>query len=327
MHLLLRLGEYMMSEDSEWLNAKKRAEYANNWFTSIFIHQAVSTIVRQYLSQEALNILANNYRLEQYPSNEKTIGLVMAGNIPLVGFHDFLCIFLTGHKIMIKASSKDEVLITHLVKILAGWDERIAERVTFTPMLKGADAYIATGSNNSGRYFDYYFARYPHIIRRNRTSVAVLTGDETDDALKLLADDVHLYFGMGCRNVTKLYVPKDYDFVPMLEAFRKYSYFIDHHKYKNNFDYYLAISLLNKVYYMTNSSVLLLENKAYFSPISVLNYEFYSDPDHVKGELLNNKDIQCVCGTDFLPFGQAQYPSVTDYADGLDTMKFLTTSV
>src|SRR5688500_7924937 len=168
---------------------------------------------------------------------------------------------------MIKASSKDDVLIKHLVKKLSEWNKHVESLISFTPMLKGSDAYIATGSNNSGRYFDYYFKKYPHIIRRNRTSVAVLTGQETADELKSLADDVHLYFGLGCRNVTKLYVPVAYDFVPLLDAFRKYGYFIDHHKYKNNFDYYLAISLLNNQYYMTNGSVLLVENKAFFSPI------------------------------------------------------------
>ena len=144
-------------------------------------------------------------------------------------------------------------------------------------MLKGCDAYIATGSNNSSRYFDYYFGKYPHIIRRNRTSAAILTGDETDEELEKLADDVYQYFGLGCRNVTKIYVPEGYDFIPILEAFKKYNYLADHHKYKNNYDYNLALHLLNKKYYMTNGSVLLIEDPALFSPISQLNYEFYKD--------------------------------------------------
>jgi hypothetical protein len=325
--LLVQLGQYMLSENKEWLETKKKAEQANNWFTSSFIDQSVTTIARQYLSPEALETLCCNYDVADEAREDKIIGLVTAGNIPLVGFHDFLCIFLAGYKMMVKASSKDEVLITHLVKKLSEWDARIASRISFTPMLKGADAYIATGSNNSGRYFDYYFKKYPHIIRRNRTSVAVLTGHETAEELSSLADDVHLYFGLGCRNVTKLYVPVGYHFVPLLEAFRKYAYFIDHHKYKNNFEYYLAISLLNNQYYMTNGSVLLLENSAFFSPISVLNYEYYSDPEEVKVKLTGNSDIQCVCGSDYLAFGQAQFPSVTDYADGIDTMQFLTKAI
>ena len=314
----------MLSGDEEWLLAKRKAAEANNWFTTSFINQAVTTIATRYLSQEALDLLTRNYFINSEDHSQKTVGLVMAGNIPLVGFHDFLCTILAGFKMMIKPSSKDEVLIKQLVKQLSAWDLRVNDDISFTPMLKGADAFIATGSNNSARYFDYYFRKYPHIIRRNRTSVAVITGKESAEELNRLADDVHLYFGMGCRNVTKMYVPHGYDFVPLLEAFKKYSYFIDHHKYKNNFDYYLAISLLNNQYYMTNGSVLLLEKEALFSPISVLNYEFYSDITTVNAEVNGNIDIQCICGQEFLPFGQAQFPSVTDFADGVDTMQFLT---
>jgi hypothetical protein len=325
--LLSRLGDYMTSDDVDWLNAKINAEEANNWFTKDFIDHAVGNIARQYLSREALQLLVTRYKVASANRSGKTVGLVMAGNLPLVGFHDFLCIFLSGHKMMIKPSARDEVLIKQLIKALSGWDERVAADITFSPILRGADAYIATGSNNTGRYFDYYFAKYPHIIRRNRTSVAILSGDETEEALQLLADDVHLYFGMGCRNVTKLFVPAGYNFEPMLQAFRKYSYFIDHHKYKNNFEYYLAISLLNNQYYMTNGSVLLLENSGYFSPISVLHYEYYNDIAKVKAELAETNTVQCICGNGFTPFGQAQSPTVTDYADGVDTMHFLTTSL
>jgi hypothetical protein len=325
--LLTRLGAYMMSDDSEWQNTKRKAEEVNNWFTQVFIDQAVASISSQYLSREALMNVAARYNINAENAVEKTVGLVMAGNLPLVGFHDFLCIFLSGHNMMIKASARDEVLIKHLIKKLTEWDQRVDKQISFSPILKGADAYIATGSNNSGRYFDYYFAKYPHIIRRNRTSVAILSGDETEDALNLLADDVHLYFGMGCRNVTKLYVPVGYDFRPLLDAFKKYSYFIDHHKYKNNYDYYLAISLLNNQYYMTNGSVLLLENNSYFSPISVLYYAFYSDPQKLNDELAGNNSIQCIVGEGFTPFGQAQLPQLTDYADKIDTMHFLTTAL
>ena len=325
--LLEQLGTYMLSDDEEWIRVKRKAEQENNWFTGFFINHAVATIANNYLSKDSLSTLAHNYRISDKNQPQKTVGLVMAGNIPLVGFHDFLCIFLCGYNMMIKTSSKDEVLIKQLVKQLSSWDDRVAGSIAFTPMLKGSDAYIATGSNNSGRYFDYYFKKYPHIIRRNRTSVAILTGNESAEDLNGLADDVHLYFGMGCRNVTKLYVPAQYDFVPLLEAFRNYSYFTDHHKYKNNYDYYLAICLLNNQYYMTNGSILLLENPAFFSPISVLNYEFYTNKKIVDSEVEGNKDIQCVCGRGWLPFGQAQQPAVTDFADGMDTMLFLTTGI
>lgn len=255
----------------------------------------------------------------------------MAGNIPLVGFHDLLCVFISGHKAIIKPSSKDETLIKHLVQKLREWsagtpseNSEIDDLVFFQDMLKACDAYIATGSNNSARYFEYYFSKYPNIIRRNRTSVAVINGSETPEDLEKLADDVHLYFGMGCRNVTKIFVPGNYDFIPMLTAFRKYDYFKDHHKYKNNYDYYLALHILNGKFYMANESIILVENPSIFSPISQLNYEFYQDIDIVNGHIKSLQDLQCAVGHGYLPFGQAQLPSLTDYADGIDTMKFLT---
>ena len=248
----------------------------------------------------------------------------MAGNIPLVGFHDLLCVFISGHKAIIKPSSKDDVLIKHLGKKLTEWDHRVSDLISFEEMLKNCDAYIATGSNNSARYFEYYFKKYPHIIRRNRTSVAVLDGDETRKELDNLADDVHLYFGMGCRNVTKIFVPNDYDFVTLLDSFKKYNYFKDHHKYRNNYDYYLTLHILNRKFYMTNESIILVENPSIFSPISQLNYEFYTDKGQVRKTLESLEDLQCAVGHDYIPFGQAQLPSLTDYADGIDTVKFLT---
>ncbi|HEY5772517.1 MAG TPA: acyl-CoA reductase, partial [Chitinophagaceae bacterium] len=229
-----------------------------------------------------------------------------------------------GHRSIIKASSKDEVLIKHLVEKLTDWNKEINELVVFQEMLKGCDAYIATGSNNSARYFEYYFKKYPHIIRRNRTTVAVLDGNETTTELEKLADDVHLYFGMGCRNVTKIYVPKEYDFIPMLSAFKKYDHFKDHNKYKNNYDYNLALHILNGKFYMSNESIILLEKSSIFSPISQLNYEFYTDKNVVAKSLGSMDDLQCAVGHGYLPFGQAQIPSLTDYADGIDTLNFLT---
>ena len=248
----------------------------------------------------------------------------MAGNIPLVGFHDLLCVFITGHIAHIKASSKDEVLIKHLVSVLASWNDEINELISFSVMLKGCDAYIATGSNNTAGYFEYYFGKYPNIIRRNRTSVAILSGDETNEDLDKLADDVYQYFGLGCRNITKLYVPDGYNFIPLLTAFRKYNYLADHHKYKNNYDYNLSIHLLNKKYYMSNESLLVVEDASFFSPISQLNYEYYTDLESLSASLKGKEDLQCIAGQNFTGFGQAQSPSLFDYADGIDTLRFLT---
>ena len=224
---------------------------------------------------------------------------------------------------MVKTSSKDDTLIKHLTGKLSGWESNVEEYVSYAPMLKGCDAYIATGSNNSAGYFEYYFAKYPHLIRRNRTSVGILRGDEKKEELQKLADDVNLYFGLGCRNVTKIYVPRDYNFEPLLEAMRKYEYLADHHKYKNNFDYNLAIHLLNKKYYMSIPSLLLVEEVSLFSPISQLNYEYYDDSANLAASLQSNDALQCIVGVGFIPFGESQSPSIDTYADGADTMMFV----
>lgn len=321
--LLNRLGEYILQDNDNWQEAKQKASSQNSWFTPEFIDLATQNIALAFLQKDKLTAWAQQYKIPTENTAPKNVGIIMAGNIPLVGFHDFLCVFITGHRQTIKPSSKDEALIKHLVQQLNHWDEATRQLVTFAEMLKGCDAYIATGSNNSARYFDYYFSKYPHIIRRNRTSVAVLTGDETPAELDKLADDVYQYFGLGCRNVTKLYVPEKYDFIPLIQAFRKYDYLVDLHKYKHNYDYMLAVLLLNKQYYMSNESILLAESKELFSPISQLNYEFYQNAGEVEAALDDNADVQCIVGKDHLPFGRAQQPSLTDYADGVDVMKFL----
>ena len=319
--LLARLGEYILSDDQEWSDEKHRASLTNPWFTRSFINLAVWNIAKQFLSKQKLTDWTSSYEIENI--QPKKVGIVMAGNIPLVGFHDLLSVFISGHNAIIKTSSKDEILIKHLVKKLKEWNSEINDLISFQEMLKGCDAYIATGSNNSARYFEYYFSKYPHIIRRNRTSVAVLEGNETSGELEKLADDVHLYFGMGCRNVTKIFVPVGYDFVPLLNIFNKYNYFKDLHKYKNNYDYYLALHILNGKFYMTNESIILLESTSAFSPISQLNYEFYADKNSVAEKLKSSDELQCIVGHNYTPFGQAQTPSLTDYADGINTLNFL----
>jgi hypothetical protein len=234
-------------------------------------------------------------------------------------------VFVSGHTQTIKLSGKDDVLLKHLVQKLYSWDISVQNFISFAEMLRGCDAYIATGSNNSARYFEQYFAKYPSIIRRNRTSAAILNGKETEEELDKLSDDIHLFFGLGCRNVTKIFVPAAYDFVPLLKAFDKYKYFADHHKYKNNYDYQLSIALMNNIYYMTNEATLLIENESIFSAISQLNYSFYTDVAAVKNALAENNDVQCIVGNGHIAFGQAQQPGLFDYADGVDTMQFLLT--
>lgn len=322
--ILQQLQKYLLDNDDEWQQVKTKASYHNGWFTGDFIDLAVQNICTQFLQKEKLEQWATHYHLDDNIGG-KNIGIVMAGNIPLAGFHDLLCVFISGHRQTIKLSSKDDILLKHLVEKMIAWEPSLAANISFAEMLKGCDAYIATGSNNSARYFDQYFSKYPNIIRRNRTAVAILEGNETAEELALLADDVHQYFGLGCRNITHLYVPAGYDFVPLLRAFDRYKYFADHHKFKNNYDYQLSIALLNNIFYMTNGSALLLENDAIFSAISQLNYSFYEDKNKVTELLKGNEDIQCICGHWGIPFGQAQCPSLMDYADGIDTMQFLLT--
>ena len=321
--LLGRLKEYLLENTAEWQEVKIQAYQKNGWFTPEFIDLSVNNIIEHFLQSDKLSAWAKHYAIDDniIPKN---LGIVMAGNIPLVGFHDFLSVFISGHTQTIKLSGKDEVLLKHLVQKMFSWEPSLQNALFFSPILKGCDAYIATGSNNSSLYFDYYFGKYPSIIRRNRTSAAIITGTETAAELEKLADDIHVFFGLGCRNVTKIFVPEGYDFVPLLKSFHQYLYFADHHKYRNNYDYNLSIQIMNNRFYMTNEASLLVENDSLFSPISQLNYSFYTDWQNTMDNLKQNDDLQCIVGVD-IPFGKAQQPGLTDYADGIDTMQFLLT--
>lgn len=322
-NLLSDLGIYLQKNTEEWQETKETAAIKNGWFTPEFIDIAVNNIITKFLSKEKLTAWVDHYHLDDN-IEQKNVGIVMAGNIPLVGFHDFLCAFICGHKQTIKLSSKDNVLFPHIIEKMIAMDPDAANYIITAEMLKGCDAYIATGSNNSARYFEYYFSKYPNIIRHNRTSVAVLTGNETKEELENLSDDIHIFFGLGCRNVTKVFVPEGYDFVPLLQSFHRYKYFADHHKYKNNYDYTLTIQLMNNRFYMTNDTTLLVESDSIFSPISQLNYSFYNDKNTLLESLKNNPEIQCIAGQT-VPYGAAQKPSLMDYADGIDTVAFLLT--
>lgn len=332
---MVRLGQYFSDNNEEWQNVVERAERMNGWFTQEFLALAIKNITSEFLREDKLK-----HWLAQYPELNKggnhniTVGLVMAGNIPLVGFHDFLCVYMAGFNLRIKLSSKDTVLWEHIISLLSSWDPNFAQKVSISEMLKDCDAYIATGSNNSARYFEQYFKKYPHIIRKNRTSVAVLDGTETTEELEALADDVCTYFGLGCRNITKIFVPEDYQFENLLSAFNKYKHHRDHNKYRNNYDFQLAIFLLNKVQYMTNDSVLVVPAESPFAAISVLHYATYTDKETLFRSLLHDDNLQCITAhvpvqyndsvATIKPFGQNQSPGLNDYADGVDTMNFLT---
>ncbi|MEL6803449.1 MAG: acyl-CoA reductase, partial [Bacteroidota bacterium] len=297
-------------------------------------------IATEWLHKNALSAWVSNYPALEENSDlrkSKKIGLVLAGNIPMVGFHDIISVFLSGHQAQIKLSDKDPYVIPYLIKVMAKLGSDLAKDEAWTThyfqltdKLTDFEAVIATGSNNSARYFESYFGRYPHIIRRNRNGVAVLSGEETSEELEALGNDIFTYFGLGCRNVAKLYVPTDYDFEPMLEVFHAWRQLQNHPKYKNNFDYHYALLTVNREHFLSNGSIILRKDKALLSHIAGLYYEHYTDLADVQIELHQRREeIQLIAAKpgllslDTKNFGEAQQPGLMDYADGVDTMNWL----
>ena len=301
------------------------AKTYNGWFEQKQVRRALGAL-SGWLKPDVLKEWSAKYKWSDGP---KTVAIVMAGNIPLVGFHDFVCTLLSGHHIIVKLSSEDKVLLPLIVKMLINLNPIFGQLISFTQSrMKDFDAVIATGSDNTSRYFNYYFSKYPHIIRKNRNSVAILSGNETKEELYSLGDDVFAYYGLGCRNVSKLYVPTEYNFEMLFEAFYKFKDVIDNKKYANNFDYYRALFLMGGNEMLENGFLLLREDLSLSSPISMLHYEFYDDLDDLKEHLIaKSNQIQCVVSTfdieNSFDFGQAQIPAIDDYADGVDTMEFL----
>ena len=298
----------------------------NAWFTPEHINMALHSWA-EALQEASLKNWLNKYRI----TNEapKTVAVIMAGNLPLVGFHDFLSVLVTGHKLLAKLSSDDKLLLPFLAKVLTRLEPGFTDAITFTEeRLTDFDAVIATGSNNTARYFEYYFKNKPHIIRKNRNAVAVLTGDETHEQLVALGNDIFGYFGMGCRSVSKLFVPKAYNFEAFFKAMFEHQEVINHHKYANNYDYNKAVYLMSLFPILDNEFMILKEDENFSSPISVVFYERYDSTKELK-KLLNakRKDIQCIVAAGFeeneVAFGQAQHPKLYDYADGVDTVAFL----
>lgn len=326
-----------IKKDKFWSIHKQIEEYIefsthyNPWFTKINLLKAIQSI------GESLTSAKINKWLEKYEneinniSSTKTIGVVMAGNIPLVGFLDYLCVLITGNCILTKLSKNDNKLLPLFHEILVSFEGEFENKAIFTQgTLMNFEAIIATGSDNTARTFEYYFGKYPNIIRKNRNGVAVLKGEETQKELESLADDIFMYFGLGCRNVSKLFVPENYNFEKLFPAFNKYAHLTDHHKYANNYDYNKSIFLINKIKHFDNGFVLLKEEFLFASPISVLYYEYYHSKEDLIQKLETNRDkIQCLLSTEsfknipYFPFGKAQQPELWHYADGIDTMEFL----
>jgi hypothetical protein len=328
--ILSLLGK-MLQKGSEALdNAIVNSRRDNPWFTKESCHTAINALAKSMLIKESLIHFASKYNIQEI-ENPKKVLVVMAGNIPLVGFHDLVCVFLSGNIAIIKQSSKDQTLMPLLIEMMAELEPRIHDFIKIEDRFaKNFEVVIATGSNNTSRYFEEYFGKYPHIIRKNRTSVAVLTNHDTTEDFNALGFDIFQYYGLGCRNVSKIFVPRDFDFPLFLESLIAHDEVILIDRYKNNFDHNTALFILNGVKYMSNGYILLVEQKQLVSPIAVLYYEYYDDLTSLENNLILQKDaIQCIVSnhqfdklTTF-PLGSTQYPTLTDYADGVDTMDFL----
>ncbi len=325
---LHRVGQVFGNENSIELQQTITQAYAKNkWFDedstkmalSYWSKQLTAENLNQWVSKESI---ANN-------SEPKTIGVIAAGNIPLVGLHDVISVLLTGNKVKVKLSSDDEVLMKFFITQLILAEPSLGQLIEVAEKIENIDAVIATGSNNTTRYFEYYFNKYPHIIRKNRNSIAVLTGNESAETIQKIGSDILSYFGKGCRNITQLWLPKGYDLVPFLDNLQGFISIVDHNKYANNYHYHKAILLMNKDKHLDSGFMLLREDKKIYSPIGMINYTYYNDMGEVKEFLAQNAEhIQCVVSeADSLPeailAGETQNPELWDYADGVNTINFL----
>ncbi len=332
---LHQLHAHLAGPEDEFLTAlQKRTEFHNGWFTPDAQQRSLAAIRDEYLDPDKLAVFLSGYDIPETTEEPRTVGLILAGNIPLVGFHDILCVYLTGHRARIKLSSKDAYVLPYLLQLLGKFDERAADYFEIIEQLTGFDAVIATGSNNSARYFEAYFGKVPHVIRRNRNAVAVLTGRETDDQLLQLGEDVFAYYGLGCRNVAHLYVPSDYDFTRLLDTFHNWRGYQNHVKWRNNFDYNHALLTLNKEPFRFNGALLIRESDQLASHIAGLYFSYYEDVPALEKKLTDRaEEIQLVVAEPGLlsvslpvfDFGQAQRPALSDFADGVDTIAFLLT--
>ncbi|WP_079716019.1 aldehyde dehydrogenase family protein [Parapedobacter luteus] len=322
------LGDYLRADSPELRRVVEAAGYHNAWFTQPNIDKALKNIALN-LSKEQLGAW-----LEPYPfdgETDQTVGLVLAGNIPLVGFHDILCALCAGFNVQIKPATADQLLITHVITKLQEIEPAFARKIAVAERLGNFDLVIATGSDNTARYFDYYFGKKPHIIRKNRNSVAVLTGKETSEALRLLGNDIFDYFGLGCRSVAKLFVPKGYALSAFFEGITPFSDIINHHKYANNYDYNKSIYLINGDVHYDNGFLLVKPDERIASPLATVYMEEYDNRDALVAKLAESAaQLQCAVSLEPLEtavptvrFGQSQWPALDDYADGVNTLDFL----
>lgn len=321
------LGKHLANK-SELKAILENAYHHNTWFNIDETSTAINAW-SELLEKSKIEDWLSAYSVPS--SSPKRVGLILAGNIPMVGFHDICAVLLSGHIACIKLSAQDNVLIPYLLNKLIEFEPSLSEKIEYVDRLNHVDAVIATGSNNTARYFEYYFSKKPNIIRKNRNSVAILTGNESSQDFVNLGEDIFRYYGQGCRNVSKLFVPENYNFSPLLDALQVYEYIGDQSKYFNNYNYYKSIYLVNRESHLDNGFLLLKENSSMQAPLSVLYFEYYTEIDELNKKLdAQTTDIQCIVGNtsypfknQVVPFGKSQAPGWSDYADGVDTLAFL----
>jgi hypothetical protein len=330
--LLGFLGEFLLENDDKALNSTiLQTFHENKWFTEANQRASLRAIATQFLDKNRLENFVKNYKIIDHDYPQKTVGIVMAGNIPLVGFQDWLCVFLCGQKAAVKLSEKDQRLFPFLVKKMAEFDFEIWNYIEFQERLTDFEAVIATGSNNTSRYFEQYFSKKPNIIRKNRTSIAILDGSETAADFEQLGHDIFDYFGLGCRNVSKIYVNKNNDFQLFLETTHEHwKELANHDKWRNNFDYSTTLFIFSKTIYYNNGAMVFLENPSLHARISTVHYEFYEyEADLIEKITPHLPEIQCLVSQKpignfkMIPFGQSQKPTLADFPDGVDVMDFI----
>jgi hypothetical protein len=321
---LSSLSEILAKHESDeyWREKKREAEIKNPWFTQKSITLSLNAWIVS-LEKDTDEWLRRYTLPSQFSS--RTLGIIMAGNIPLVGLHDLLCGIICGYRVRIKTSSDDEVLMKFLIGSWVTANPELKDRIEFSDNFKGLDAAIATGSNNSGRYFEYYFRHIPHLLRGHRNSVAVISADATEEDMIALGDDIFTYFGLGCRNVTHLLLPEGFDMVRLFHAWEPFADLIHHHKYSNNYYYHRAVLLMNLDKHLDNGFVILKETKDVYAPVGMLGYHFYDSPTQVDAYLNDHSlEIQVIVGKETsIGFGKAQNPKLWDYADHTDTVQWL----
>lgn len=328
--VLVALGERLQQTDRSPVQPLiHRAHQANQWFTPAHSIRSLEAITKNYLDRDKLDRWIANADIPFV--QPRKVALILAGNIPCVGFHDVLTSFICGHHTMIKCSTKDDVLIPGIISMMKDIEPACDDCFSVVERLAGFDAVIATGGDTAATHFQYYFGKYPHIIRKNRNAVAVLFGDESPDQIFSMSHDIFEYFGLGCRSISKLFLPEDFPLSVIFEALHPYAWVIDHHKYKNNYDYNHAIYILGQEPFFTNNFLILKEDPSTVSRIACVHYEYYTDIQEVAEKLKQDKEnIQCVSadraieGIDTIGLGECQRPGLTDYADGVDTLAFLT---